>query len=170
MHKQAGSKSHDKEKRHRTSPWLFPMRIGLFAGLFFGVLRWICYEMNFTRVIPGFLLDNFLDQAFLLTGWGILISIIGFMVFSVLMALLYKVILGKLKGPWAGIFYGLAWWAIIFAAVGPLLGMTGWLNEIGWNTIFTEACIFTIWGLFIGFSIAFEFTDEASREPMGAKS
>ncbi|MCR2803130.1 YqhR family membrane protein [Paenibacillus soyae] len=170
MNIQARSKLNDTEKKHRTNPWLYPMEIGFFAGLFFCVLRWICYEMNFTKVLPGFLADNFFEQSFLRAGWGIVIGIASFIVFSIIAALLYKVALGKLRGPWAGIFYGLIWWAVIFAGIGPLLGITGWLNEIGWNTIFTEACIFTVWGVFIGYSIAFEFNDEASREPMTAKS
>ena len=163
-------KSKNKEIKHRTNPWLFSMGIGFFAGLFFSVLRWISYEMNFTKVIPGFMLDNFFKQDFLRSGWGVVFGVAGFILFSVVTALLYMVVLGRLKGPWPGIFYGLAWWAIIFAGLGPLLGITGWLNVVGWNTVFTEACIFTVWGLFIGYSIAFEFTDEASREPMGMKS
>lgn len=126
--------------------------------------------MNFTVVLPGFLVDSFFRQSFLKTGWGNVVGIAFFILFSIVMALLYKVLLGKFQGPWPGIFYGLAWWIIVFVGVGPMIGITGWMNQIGWNTIFTEVCVFTLWGLFIGYSIAFEFTDEASREPMGAKS
>lgn len=157
-----------QERRQRTNPWLFSIEIGSFAGLFFGTLRWICYEMKFTTILPGFLLDSFLNQDFLRSGWGIVTGIVSFIVFSIVMALLYKVALGRWRGPWPGIFYGIGWWAIFFGLIGPLLGITGWLYEIGWNTIFTELCVFTLWGLFIGFSIAFEFTDEASREPLMA--
>ncbi|WP_240647363.1 YqhR family membrane protein [Paenibacillus nanensis] len=156
------------ERRRFTNPWLFPLEIGCYAGLFFGVIRWISYEMNFTRVLPGFLLDSFFSHDFLRSWWGISAGIACFIALSIVAALLYKVALGKFKGPWAGIFYGIGWWAVLFGLICPLLGMTPWMNKIGWNTIFTELSVMTVWGLFIGFSIAFEFTDEASREPMNA--
>lgn len=157
-----------RERSHRTNPWIFPIEIGFYAGLFFGTLRWICFKLNFTKIITGFLLDSFFGHDFLQSGWGVVAGIVSFIVFSIVAAFLYKVALGRLKGPWPGIFYGFGWWAILFGLIGPLLGLTGWLHEIGWNTFFTELCILTVWGLFIGFSIAFEFTDEASREPLGA--
>jgi len=160
----------NREERHHTNPWLYPIQIGFFAGLFFGIFRWMCYEMRFTTLLPGYMLDNFFRHSFLATIWGYVIGIAGYIVFSIVMALLYKIVLGKLKGPWPGIFYGLAVWAILFAGIGPLIGIMGWLNQIGWNTIYTELCISTLWGVFIGYSIAFEFTDEVSREPMGAKN
>ncbi|REK77359.1 YqhR family membrane protein [Paenibacillus paeoniae] len=160
----------NNEDRHRTNPWLYSIQLGFFAGLFFGILRWICYEMKFTILLPGYMLDSFFRHSFLETAWGYVIGIAGYIVFSIVMAILYKVVLGKLKGPWPGIFYGLAVWAILFGGIGPLIGIMGWLTQIGWNTIYTELCISTLWGVFIGYSIAFEFTDEVSREPMGAKN
>jgi len=39
--------------------------------------------------------------------------------------------------------------------------MTEPLVRIGWNTIWTEWSIHMLWGLFIGYSIAFEFHDAA---------
>jgi len=155
--------------RIRTNPWLFSIETGFYAGLFFGVLRWISYQMKFTTVLPGFLLDNFVTHAFLKTGWGIVAGIAAFIGFSIVCALIYMVALRKMRGPWPGIFYGIAWWVVLFGFVLPLLGITKWLYVIGWNTIFTEISIFTIRGLFIGFTITFEFTDEASREPMTLK-
>ncbi|MFD0586786.1 YqhR family membrane protein [Paenibacillus sp. GCM10027627] len=170
MAKSSSGKKRGKQKEKNTNPWLFLLEIGFFAGLFFGVLRWVCYEMNFTLVLPGFLADNFFRNAFLQTGWGIVIGIGVYTVYSIAMAFLYKLALGKFRGPWPGILYGLVWWVIIFAVVGPLLGISPWMNKLGWNSIITELCISTLWGLFIGYSIAFEFTDELSREPMAMKS
>lgn len=167
-----GKKSHGRRKSeyggHHTNPWLFSSMIGLFAGLIWGIIRWLFYEMKFTIELPGLLADPFFKSSYLKTGWGIVIGIASYIVFSVLAALLYKVLLGRLRGPWPGVLYGLAWWAVIFLLLGPVLGMSRQITVAGWNTLFSELCIFLLWGLFIGYSIAFEFTDEASREPMGA--
>lgn len=157
------------ERKHRTNPWLYCLEIGFFAGLFFGVLRWLVFEMKFTTILPAYMLDLFMRQTFLKSMWGHVAGIGAYILFSIAMAFLYKAVLGKLKGPWPGIYYGLAVWIVLFAVAGPLIGIIGPINSVGWNTIFTELCISTLWGVFIGYSIAFEFTDEASREPMGAK-
>ncbi|MDF2834960.1 MAG: hypothetical protein K0Q63_600 [Paenibacillus sp.] len=154
---------------HHTNRWLYSAQIGLFAGLIWGFIRWMLYNMKFTTEIPAFLMEPFFKHDFLVSYWGVLIGIAGFTIFSVIAALLYVLLLGKLRGPWPGVFYGLIWWALMFLAIGPLLGLTGKVNAAGWNTFFSELCIFTLWGVFIGYSIAFEFTDEASREPTAAK-
>jgi hypothetical protein len=155
---------------HHTNPWLFSTKIGFFAGLIWGIVRWMFYEMKFTSVLPGFAADPFFKAAFLKTGWGEVLGIGFFVIFSIIAALLYKVILGRLRGPWPGVVYGLIWWAILFVAVGPLMGLMQPVTKAGWNTLFTELCVFLLWGVFIGYSIAFEFTDEASREPIKALS
>jgi Conserved membrane protein YqhR. len=161
-------KSRQYEGEHQTNPWLFSSMIGFFAGLIWGVIRWLFYELKFTAELPGFLADPFFKTSYLKTGWGIVVGIASYILFSVLAALLYRVLLGKLKGPWPGVLYGLVWWMMIFLLLGPLTGISHKITVAGWNTLFSELCIFLLWGIFIGYSIAFEFTDEASREPIGA--
>ncbi|MFC4777441.1 YqhR family membrane protein [Paenibacillus sp. GCM10023252] len=163
-----GNKQANKSS-HPTKTGLYLLQLGFFAGLIWGFVRWVFFEMKFTLVLPGMLLDPFMKQSFLRTGWGHGAGIAAFIVLSIVAAFLYKVVLGKLRGPWPGAVYGLLWWALLFLGIGPLLGFIKPITEAGWNTLYTEACVFTLWGLFIGYSVAFEFTDEASREPIGAK-
>lgn len=154
---------------HHTNRWLYAVKIGAYAGLIWGCVRWLFHNMKFTIELPGFLLEPFFKHEFLITYWGIAVGIAAFILFSIGAALLYMVLLGRFKGPWPGLLYGLVWWALMFLAAGPMIGMTGKVNAVGWNTFFSELCIFLLWGIFIGYSIAFEFTDEASREPVSAK-
>ncbi|WP_225442765.1 YqhR family membrane protein [Paenibacillus lycopersici] len=151
-----------------THPFWYCLQLGFFGGLFWGLMRWLLYTISFTKVLPGFLADPFFKQSFLKTYWGHAVGIGFFIVFSVIAALLYKLALGRLSGPWPGLFYGLFWWIILFGMAGPMLGMFPYMNKIGYDTIFTECALYLVWGLFIGFTIAYEYTDEASREPMGA--
>ncbi len=151
-----------------TNPFAYSLKIGLFAGVFGGLLRWVLYEMKFTTMVPGYMLEPFFRHNYLHTIWGIVIGFVAYVMFSAAAALLYQFTMGKLRGPWPGLAYGAVWGLIVFV-LGPIFGMMEKINIIGWNTLITEFCVFLIWGLFIGYSIAFEFTDEASREPMGAK-
>ncbi|CAM3963184.1 YqhR family membrane protein [Paenibacillus alkaliterrae] len=165
-HKQ---ENNDYTPQHHTNAWLFSIKIGFFAGLIWGTIRWLFYEMKFTTELPGFAADPFFQEAFLKSFWGVLIGIGSFILISIAAALLYKVMLGRLRSPLPGIIYGLVWWAVIFMVIGPWLGVTERITKAGWNTLYTELCVFLLWGVFIGYSIAFEFTDEASREPVKAQ-
>ncbi|GGF86950.1 YqhR family membrane protein [Paenibacillus abyssi] len=163
MHEKDNLETHAKE--YHTNSWLYCLQLGFFAGLIWGVMRWLLYTISFTNVLPGFLAEPFMVHSFLLTGWGHVAGIAVFIVFSIAAALLYKAVLGRLLGPWAGLIYGVTWWLVLFMWLGPMLGMMPPAAKLGWNSVFTECCVFIVWGLFIGYSIAFEFTDEASREP-----
>ncbi|MBB3109160.1 hypothetical protein FHS18_001212 [Paenibacillus phyllosphaerae] len=161
--------SHSQQKRrrrHRTNRLMFGLNLGFFAGLIFGVGRWIVYYLQYTRVVPGFLIDSFFRISFLKTGWGQLLGLGSFIVFSIVATFLYMFLLGRFKGPWAGLIYGAVWWGGLFLVIGPLLGLVEPIRQIGYNTLSTELAVFLIWGLFIGYTYAFEFHDEASREPM----
>ncbi|MBM7564356.1 Ni/Fe-hydrogenase subunit HybB-like protein [Paenibacillus sacheonensis] len=151
-----------------TNPFWYCLQLGFFAGLIWGVMRWLLYLIHFTKVLPGFMADPFFRQSFLKTAWGHLLGLAFFIVFSIIAALLYKAVLGRFRGPWAGLFYGLFWWIILFVMAGPAMGLFEPVTKIGYDTNFTECALFLVWGLFIGYTIAFEYTDEASREPIGA--
>ncbi|MCQ6558172.1 YqhR family membrane protein [Paenibacillus mendelii] len=163
------SRKRFKHKRpYRTNRVLYGLKLGFFAGLFWGVVHWLLYNIHFTTVIPGFLIEPFFRHAFLKTGWGQVAGIGSFIVFSIVATYLYMLVFGRLSGPRWGILYGAIWWLIIFIGIGPLMNLTERVNKIGYDTIATEISVYVLWGLFIGYTIAFEFHDEASREPAGA--
>ncbi|GFN30528.1 YqhR family membrane protein [Paenibacillus xylaniclasticus] len=167
-HSSSNPNGRSKEQSGHTNPFTFCLSLGFFAGLIWGSLRGIAYWLKFTKLVPGVLADPFFQLSFLKTGWGYMVGIVVFCLFSILCSLLYFVLFSRVGGPWMGFVYGFLWWAIIFGAVGPSLSITPVLTLIGWSTLFTELCIFLLWGTFIGYSIAFEYTDEASREPAGS--
>ncbi|MBW7453817.1 YqhR family membrane protein [Paenibacillus sepulcri] len=163
-----GKRTGDYNGEHRTNAFLYCMMLGFFAGLFWGLTRWMLHLFHFTKVNPAFMADPFFLQSFLKTGWGQLVGLGCFIVFSMAAAMIYKLILGRIRGPWAGLCYGLLWWGILFAWAGPWLLVTPPFMKLGVDSMVSELSVFLLWGLFIGYTIAFEFTDEASREPSNA--
>ncbi|WP_159882204.1 YqhR family membrane protein [Paenibacillus puerhi] len=161
------SRSHGKPVR--TGKWSFALYIGFFAGLVWGGIKIIQNYFHFTSLPPGFMLEPFFLHKFLLSQAGFWIGWAVFTLFSVIASLLYALILAKAKGPWYGLGYGIMWWIVIFLFIGPITGMTKWIAYMELNTVITEFCLFVLWGLFIGYSISFEFTDERSREPDDSK-
>jgi len=155
---------HEARSRRReggTNSWAHAASTGFWAGVIWGLIHWLCELLKFTSVHAGYWIEPFFRRDYLVSPIGHLPGIGSFILFSVAAALLYRAVLIRFRGPWAGIAYGTAWWAVIFAAIGPLAGMTEPLVRIGWNTIWTEWSIHMLWGLFIGYSIAFEFHDAA---------
>ncbi|XEC92863.1 YqhR family membrane protein [Paenibacillus tarimensis] len=163
--RQSASKSRYDDDRSHTDAWTYCLQLGLFAGVLWGGLRWILYSIHFTIVLPGFLAEPFMRHSFLKTAWGQVAGIAAFILFSIVAVILYRAILGRFKGPYAGLIYGAVWWWILFLGIGPAMDMMLPVTKLGWNSVLTEFCVFLLWGLFIGYSYAFEFTDEASREP-----
>ena len=147
----------------RTNSITYCLQLGFFAGLIWGLLRWILYLIHFTKVIPGFLADPFFQQSFLKAGWGLMVGGSFYIVFSILATFLYKLVLGWIPGPWPGLCYGLFWWVVLFVFVGPAIGLFKPIYAIGYDTIFTECALYIVWGLFIGYTIAFEYTDRSEE-------
>lgn len=156
-----------KETIHSTNRWRFAVYIGLWAGIIWGAVKIMEHFFKFTSLPPGFLVEPFFKRSFLLSWQGYIVGWGMFILFSIFASLLYTLLLAKASGPWAGVGYGAGWWAVIFLLVGPVTGMMNWIAFMDWNTIVTEICLFLVWGLFIGYSIALEFTDERIREPFG---
>ncbi|MDF2961199.1 MAG: hypothetical protein K0S39_2934 [Paenibacillus sp.] len=154
-----------KETIQQSNKWTYALYIGFFAGLFWGAVKMVEHYFRFTSLPPGFLIEPFFKRSFLLTWQGYLLGWAVFILFSIAATLLYTAFLAKAVGPWVGVGYGMAIWGVIFLLVGPVTGMMNWIAFLDWNTILTEACLFMLWGLFIGYSIAFEFNDESAREP-----
>ncbi|MCD1260667.1 hypothetical protein B5M42_017845 [Paenibacillus athensensis] len=153
-------------KPMKTNRLLFALYIGFFAGLIWGALKIVEHYLKFTDIVVGLFVEPFYRHDYLSNWQGVLIGWAAFIGFSVVAAFLYAVTMWKLPGPWWGLGYGAFWWAVIYLFVGPLAGMVYWINAYDWNTILTDGCLFLLWGMFIGYSIAVEYTDERSREPI----
>lgn len=149
-------------KIKHTNPFYFALELGFFAGLIWGAVRLLFYALNFTKVIPAFLAEPFFKHDFLISSAGHMIGYLFFIVFSMIVSLLYVLVFRKLKGPWPGMLYGVMWWAIIFLG-GAWLFLQQPPFKMPWNTVISEFCVFLLWGLFIGYTVAVEFTDERAR-------
>ncbi|WP_274365360.1 YqhR family membrane protein [Paenibacillus thermotolerans] len=146
-----------------TNKWFFALYLGFFAGVIWGALRIVAYLFRFTELVPGFLIEPFFTHDFLAGTGGYAVGWFAWIVFSIAAAYIYAFLLHRAMGPWIGMLYGLCWFAFWFL-VGPWFGMMKPIGLIRWDTLWTEGSIFVLWGVFIGYSVAFEFSDERQRE------
>lgn len=146
--------------------WFFACYVGLYGGLIWGALRWLFYVLKFSKVLPGFLIEPWFRKSFMHSWQGHLTGLGAFVLLSVAAALLYAALLWKAKGPWPGIAFGAAWYVLLMLGIAPAWGMIPRWKELWPDSASSELCLFLLWGVFIGYSIALEFTDERPREPM----
>ncbi|WP_138493049.1 YqhR family membrane protein [Paenibacillus pinistramenti] len=156
-----------QEQPHTNFIW-FSLELGFFAGVIWGAVHGFFYFMRFTVVVPGYLAEPFFRNSFLKTQPGYYIGWLFFIVFSMIASFLYTLLLRKLRGPWPGMLYGIWWWAIVFFVLSPLFSLTLPLRNLGWTTLISEFCLYLLWGLFIGYTAAIEYTDDRLREPKHA--
>lgn len=154
----------------KTEPVSYAIYIGFFSGLFVSVIRLLAHGLKFTM----------LDNAFLIYDWFIdmdshmlkaqLLGTISLILFSIVASLVYLSLFRTKQGAVWGIGYGIIIWLLLFVLLPELIKWPtrGIVMEL--DTQMFELCLSLVWGLFIGYSIAFEFTDEASYEPIYAKN
>ncbi|WP_209847211.1 YqhR family membrane protein [Paenibacillus sediminis] len=150
--------------KQRTNPFYFSLELGFFAGLFWGGIRWIFYVLHFSVISPGFAAKPFFGTSFMRSASGFLLGWLFFILLSIAASLIYTALFRKLKGPWPGIAYGVIWWLLLFLIAGPQVGMMERLSHLPWNTIICEFCLFILWGVFIGYTVATEFNEERIRD------
>ncbi|WP_455662348.1 YqhR family membrane protein [Pradoshia sp.] len=134
--------------------------IGLFGGVFWGAIFQLFAYFNFTEVGPTFIIRSWIKADFA-KGWmGVILSLVCLSIISLLFAYLYSILFRKFNSYWLGVGYGLVLWALIFLVLRPLFPGMKTVMELSINTIITTICLFLLFGLFIGYSISFEYHEE----------
>ncbi len=131
--------------------------IGLFGGIFWGAIFQLFAYFNFTEIGPTFIIRSWVKADFA-KGWiGVILTLVCLSLISLLFAFLYAAIFRKMNSYWLGVVYGVAIWALIFLVLRPLFPGMKTVMELSVNTIITTVCLFLLYGLFIGYSISFEY-------------
>jgi hypothetical protein len=133
---------------------------GFFGGFFASSLAYIAHFLNFIPFGPAILLQ--LLPIYENTPWmrgigGHALGIILISLLSVLAAYLYYVLFRRIDTAWTGVWYGLALWVVIFLGLNQLIPGVKTVGQLGWDTNITLVCIFIMYGLFVGYSISYEY-------------
>ncbi|MFN2745376.1 MULTISPECIES: YqhR family membrane protein [Bacillus] len=154
--------SEELEQNKRESPMSFSGRVittGFFGGLIWGTIGELAYLFKFSEVNPNMIL-----QPFVIGDWkngflGTVISILLIGVISIGAALIYFGCLKQVKGIWGGMAYGVVLWLIVFYLFNPMFPDVRTVPELKRETVVTTLCIYLLYGLFVGYSISFEYNE-----------
>ncbi len=133
--------------------------IGFFGGLIWSFIGYLAFFFNFVRVGPALVL-----MPWALGDWkngpiGQLVGIAVIAVLSIGVAFLYRYLLARFNSIWPGLFFGVGLWFIVFYFLNPIFPGLKPLANLDMNTIITSACLYILYGVFIGYSISYEFSE-----------
>ncbi|MGL4819945.1 MAG: YqhR family membrane protein [Bacilli bacterium] len=131
-----------------------------------GLLLWFCIVLldflQFVEYGPNVFLFMFPFGDWVYDWRGSWISAIFIVSVSILVTFLYFALFRKISTMWIGILYGLALYAVIFFFYFPMLE-----DSLSWNRTLENdvdlGCLFVMYGLFIGYSIAYEWNESDKR-------
>ena len=160
-------KKSDMEQTETESALSFNMTvafIGFFGGLFWSSIGYLSFYLNFSRVGPALIL---MPWAFgdWKNGWlGQVVGILAIAFLSIAVAFIYRLIFAKINKSWPGLLYGIALWIGVFGLLNPFFPGLKPLMNLDINTIITNLCIYAVYGLFIGYSVSYEYHERIIHE------
>lgn len=150
----------DKKKKDYPKPMSFVAMVfwtGLFGGIFWGTIGLSAYYFNFTEIRPNVILEPWALGSWKKEWLGTVISIILMGMVSVGVAFAYYLALRKINGIWIGLGYGMALFLLIFFVLNPLFPSMKPFVDLKLDTIITSVCLYMVYGIFIGYSINYEY-------------
>lgn len=155
----------NKQKKNRVHVFLRSMFTGFVGGIIWTTFAAILYYFNFIQVSPGaILVRTWLTESWA-SGWqGEILAIFLAGIVSVFIAILYHFILRKRTSMWAGITYGIVLWSIVHFLLFPIFYHIPTIGEQSMDAIVTSICIYILYGLFVGFSISYDYRDTLIKE------
>ncbi len=131
---------------------------GFTAGVLGSLMGYLGHYLNFTEITPGIILA--LWDGEWKDGWtGMLLAVLLYGALSILTALLYYGVLRKRKSFWWGGSYGVILFLFVFLVLYPLFPGTKSILEYDLNSILTGLSTFILYGVFIGYSISYEYEE-----------
>lgn len=137
---------------------------GLIGGIFWSFLGYLAYVLNLTEIHPNVVLDPWAAGTWKEKWIGTIISIIIIGMISIGSALIYYVLLRRFPSIWVGILYGLGIFLLVFYGLNPIMPGISPITELGRDTVITSICFYVLYGVFIGYTISYEYKEIQYKE------
>lgn len=146
------------------SPITTSVITGFFGGIFWGAVGLMAYYFNFTKIRPNTILEPWAIGDWKTSWIGTVISLLLIGVLGIVAALLYYFTLKKFQNFWVSVGYGIVLFAIVFFLLNPLFPNLDPITELDRNTIITMLCLYVLFGVFVGYSISYEYNEQLEEK------
>lgn len=152
--------SKDNQKRNHGTYIKLSLLTGLIGGVFWSGIGVVLYYFNFTKVsIKSYVLNFWLKTNWVDSWIGDIVSVLIIGLLSMLVAVIFYLLFKKHNSMWTGIIYGVFLWFIVIYFINPLYPNIPTLAELDKNTLITTLSLFCLYGVFIGYTITFDYND-----------
>ncbi|MEK4147360.1 YqhR family membrane protein [Robertmurraya sp. FSL W8-0741] len=142
---------------------------GLVGGILWSSIGYLLYVFHFTEIRPNVILEPWALGEWKKQWLGTVISIIFIGIISIGVALIYYAILKKVTSILGGIGYGVVLFLLVFFVLNPIFPGIEPFGELNRTTIITSVCLFILYGIFIGYSISYEYEELQMRKRQEAE-
>lgn len=152
-----GSEIMFKEKESKII-FLNTLTTGFFGGIFLSCFHIAINFFNISKVNHEMILNHFYFTGNWIMKWyGYLFYILFIALLSILFAIIYYLLFRKIRGWIVGFIYGIILW-LIFGLTIPLVFYDISISElITSRTNVASICLFILYGVFIGYSISYDY-------------
>jgi len=135
------------------------MITGFVGGILWSLIGYLAYIFNFTTISPNLVLTPFAIGDWKYDTIGNIIGVFFNGLVAVIVALLYYAFFKNFKSFWSSIVFGVALWAVVFYLLTPIFPNIKSVQKLDLNTNVTMICIYILFGVFVGYSISFEYNE-----------
>lgn len=132
---------------------------GFTGGILWSLVGYLFYLFHFSEISPNMLLQPFVLGEWKKQALGTWISIILIGMISIGAAFLYFVCFKRFKTMWPGLIYGALLWLLVFFVFNPIFPDVRGVTELKSDTVVTTFCLYLLYGMFVGYSISFEYNE-----------
>lgn len=136
--------------------------IGFAGGVFWSLIGYLGYVFHFSEISPNMILQPFMIGEWKKQWLGTMVSIVVIGFISIAGAFIYFVCLKRFKTMWPGMVYGVILWCVVFFLFNPIFEDVKSVTELKSDTIVTTLCLYILYGLFVGYSISFNYNELTS--------
>ncbi|MEK3890760.1 YqhR family membrane protein [Bacillus sp. FSL K6-3431] len=141
---------------------------GIVGGTVGTIFIYLAHYFHFTSISPAIIISP-IPGAWK-AGWiGVVVTIILYNLLSILAALFYYGVLRKKTSLYWGLAYGLAIYILLFIGLPAVIPGMKPFYKLDINTILTELCFFILYGMFIGYTISYEYNEQRYLKKINVK-
>ena len=133
---------------------------GFFGGIFWSLLGFLSHYFHFTELRPTLVLEPWTVGEWK-NGWiGVLLSLLIMGLLGIVAGFLYYYTLRRNQSVWGAALYGVLLFLIVFYLLNPLFPGLNPIHDLKRDTIITTLCLYILFGVFIGYSISYEYQEQ----------
>ncbi|MBU5466373.1 hypothetical protein KQI49_05930 [Virgibacillus sp. MSJ-26] len=133
---------------------------GFIGGVFWSAVGMLMYYFNFIEIPVKSLVLTFWIKASWAQSWiGNVVSIFLIGLLSIVVAIIYYGLFKKRNSMWVGFWFGIVLWFIVFYFFNSFMDNVPSLSNLKNETIVSTLSLYSLYGLFVGYSISFDYND-----------